>query len=198
MTVVDRNKIDITYVEDNKYILEMIDHLEWNFETRQYHKQVLLDKVNDYLNYIASGQAEEAQPGLRPVIRIMARHPYSKQSIEFLERIKKGIKDKDDICDIEWMHSKEDGKFNDGFSDELIIDINKIYPRLKLNISENKDTIKLENTPKDFVSISYFDNRYALILLQDCGDFFHLLSLEELESQNLYAEDKVLSLFNKS
>ena len=30
MTVVDRNKIDIIYTEDNKNILEIIDHLEWN------------------------------------------------------------------------------------------------------------------------------------------------------------------------
>lgn len=198
MTVVDRNKIDITYTEDNKYILEIVDHLKWNFETRHEHGHILQDKINDYLDYITSGQAEEAKPGLRPVIRIVAKYSYSKYCIEFLERVKKFIKEKDDICDIEWTHPKEDGKFNDGFSDELIIDTDKIYPRLKLNISENKDEIKLEDTPESFVSIRYFDNKYALVLLQDCGHFFHLLSLDELESQNLYTEDNVTSLFNKS
>ena len=198
MTVVDRNKIDITYTEDNKYILEIVDHLEWKFETRQEHGHILQDKINDYLDYITSGQAEETQPGLRPVIRIIAKCPYSKYCIEFLERVKKFIKEKDDICDIEWTHQKEDEKFNDGFSDELIIDTDKIYPRLKLNISENKDEIKLEDAPESFVSIRYFDNKYALVLLQDCGDFFHLLSLDELESQNLYTEDNVTSLFNTS
>ena len=78
MTVVDRNKIDIAYTEDNKYILAIFDHLEWNFATRQEHAYILQDKINDYLDYITSEQAEKAKPGLRPVIRIIAKYPYSK------------------------------------------------------------------------------------------------------------------------
>ena len=95
MTVVDRNKIDIAYVEDNKHILEIVDHLEWDFATRQDHGHILQDKINDYLDYIVSGQAEEAKPGLRPVIRIISKYPYSKYCIDFLERAKKFIKEKD-------------------------------------------------------------------------------------------------------
>ena len=89
MTVVDRNKIDIAYVEDNKHILEIVDHLEWDFATRQEHGHILQDKINDYLDYIVSGQANEAKPGLRPIIRIISKYSYSKYCIDFLDKRKR-------------------------------------------------------------------------------------------------------------
>lgn len=47
--VCDRGVIDITLEEDNKYVLVIIDNLEWNYATRQKHAAVLQDKLNDYL-----------------------------------------------------------------------------------------------------------------------------------------------------
>lgn len=136
----DRGVIDITLVEDNRFILIILDDIEWEFGTRQQHGRMLQDKINDYLNYIASGQAEEARPGLRPVIRILAQHSYSQYCIDFLERVSAFVKGKDDICDIEWTHSPEDEPFEDGFSDDLVFDENKIYPRIKKNLA--KDPLK--------------------------------------------------------
>ena len=135
--VCDRGVIDITLEEDNKYVLVIIDNLEWNYATRQKHAKVLQDKLNDYLDYIASGQAEKAKPGLRPVIRIIAQYSYSKYCIDFLERVKNFIKNKDDICDIEWIHNSEGEEFNDGFSDDYIFEPEKVYPRLKKNWAKN-------------------------------------------------------------
>ena len=135
--VCDKGVIDITLEEDNKYVLVIIDNLEWNYATRQKHAKVLQDKLNDYLDYIASGQAEKAKPGLRPVIRIIAQYSYSKYCIDFLERVKNFIKNKDDICDIEWIHNSEGEEFNDGFSDDYIFEPEKVYPRLKKNWAKN-------------------------------------------------------------
>ena len=112
--------IDITIEENGKYILIILDDMEWYFGIRQEHARILQDKVNNYLTYIAGGQAEEARPGLRPVIRILAQYPYSNCCISFLERIRAFIKRKDDICDIEWTHPRDEGPFEDGFSDDYV------------------------------------------------------------------------------
>lgn len=135
--VCDRGVIDITLEEDNKYVLVIIDNLEWNYATRQKHATILQDKINDYLNYIASGQASKAKPELRPVIRIIAQYSYSKYCIDFLERVRSFIKNKDNICDIEWIHNSEGEQFNDGFSDDYVFEPEKIYPRLKKNWAKN-------------------------------------------------------------
>ena len=187
MSVVDRNVIDITYTEDNKYILEIVDHLEWNFETRQEHVHILQDKINDYLDYIASGQAEKAKPGLRPVIRIIAQHSYSKYCIDFLERVKKFIKNKDNICDIEWTHNSEGEEFNDGFSDDYIFELEKIYPRLKKNWAKNPlEEISLMATMENFTS--YPDNlimfrimdSFIGVIMVDLGDHYTYFTYDML------------------
>ena len=132
-TVRDRGVIDITLEENGNYVLIILDDMPWEFGTRQNHAKILQDKINDYLSYIASGQAEQAKPGFRPVIRILAQHSYSRYAISFLERVRNFVKQKDDIADIEWAHSAEDGPFEDGFSDDFVFDEKKIYPRLKKN-----------------------------------------------------------------
>lgn len=48
----DRGVIDYAFVEDNKYVLLIIDTLEWNFSERYTHARALQDKINDYLDYI--------------------------------------------------------------------------------------------------------------------------------------------------
>lgn len=186
MTVVDRNVLDITYIEDNKYILEIIDYLEWNFATRREHGQILQNKINDYLDYIASGEASRAKPGLRVVIRIVSKYSYSKYCIEFLERVKKFIKEKDDICDIEWTHSKNDGPFNDGFSDDYVFDKDKIYPRIKKNWAKNpKEEVSLMafsndyNYPDNLVLFKFWDS-YIETFVVDLGDKFTYFTYDML------------------
>ena len=194
MSVVDRNVIDITYTEDNKYILEIVDHLEWNFETRQEHGRILQDKINDYLDYIASGQAEKAKPGLRPVIRIIAQYSYSKYCIDFLERVKKFIKNKDDICDIEWTHDSKEKQFNDGFSDDYVFEPEKIYPRLRKNWAKNPlEEISLMATMEN--SPSYPDNlimfrimdSFIGVIMGDLGDHYTYFTYDML-SENMSPE----------
>lgn len=186
--ICDRGVIDITLVEDNKYVLVIIDNLEWNYATRQKHAAVLQDKLNDYLNYIASGQASQAKPGLRPVIRIIAQYSYSKYCIDFLERVKSFIKNKDNICEIEWIHNSEGEQFNDGFSDDYIFEPEKIYPRLKKNWAKNpSEEISLmaaSNNAPDYKNLVMFRVMDSFIgtFVVDIGEEFRYFTYDMLPS----------------
>lgn len=181
----DRGVIDIVLEEGDRHVLVILDDMEWEFGTRQQHGRILQDKINDYLNYIASGQAEQAKPGLRPVIRILAQHSYSRYCIDFLERVRAFIKGKDDICDIEWTHSAEDGPFEDGFSDDFVFDEKKVYPRLKKNWA--KDPLQevamtapygsSANYPDNMVMIRFMDS-YIITFVQDVGSMFTYITYD--------------------
>ena len=172
----DRGVIDITLEEDGRYVLVILDDMKWEPATRQEHGRILQAKINDYLDYIVSGQAEEAKPGLRPVIRIIAKYSYSKFCIDFLERVRAFIKGKDDICDIEWTHSSEDGPFEDGFSDDFVFDKTKIYPRIKKNWANDPQN-QLSLMPPDASAPDYPDQMVMIrvmdsfigMLVQDMG-----------------------------
>lgn len=184
--VTDRGVIDIALVEDNKYVLIIIDNLEWNYATRQKHATILQDKINDYLDYIASGQAEKAKSGLRPVIRIIAQYSYSKYCIDFLERVKAFIKNKDNICEIEWIHNSEEEQFDDGFSDDYIFEREKIYPRLKKNWANKPlDEISLmatndnESNYSNLVMFRVMDSFIGTFVV-DMGDEFRYFTYDML------------------
>ena len=183
----DRGVIDITLEEDGKYILIIADDMEWGFDKRQNHVRILQDKINDYLAYIGSGQAAQAKPGLRPVIRVMAQYAYSHYAIDYLERVKAFVKKKDDLCDIEWSHFPEDGPFEDGFRDDYVFDSTKIYPRLKKNWAENPlETVAL--MPPDASSPDYPDNMVMIrfmdsfigMFVQDMGSVLTYITYDHL------------------
>ena len=164
-TVRDRNVIDITYIEGDKFILEICDDLEWFYGFRVEHATILQDKINDYLDYISSGQAGEAQPGKRPVIRVFAKYSYSAYCLDFLERIKAFIKQNGDICDFEWTHSTKDGPFNDGFSDDYVFDARKIYPRVRKNWA--KDPLKEISLLATGPNANDYDDQYVMLRFMD-------------------------------
>lgn len=220
--VTDRGVIDITLEEDNKYVLIIIDTLEWKFSNRENHGRILQDKINDYLQYIVSGQAAEAKPNLRPVIRIIAQYSYSQYCIDFLERVRKFIKGKGDICDIEWKH-EGDEIFDDGFSDDYVFEPEKIYPRLKKNWAKDfRNEVALMGTGANPTLKNYPDNlimfrcmeSYIGLFVADVGDCFTYVtydmipedvSVEELEQmaiQNIsnqieyrWVESKVAGIY---
>ena len=183
----DRGVIDITLVENNKYVLVILDDMEWEFGTRQDHGHMLQNKINDYLSYICSGQAEEAKPGLRPVIRILAQYSYSRYCLDFLERVRAFIKNKDDICDIEWTHSDNDGPFEDGFSDDYVFDIRKIYPRIKKNWAKDPlNEVSLMEPygpearyPDNMVMIRFMDSLIGMFV-QDVGSAYTYITYDML------------------
>ena len=174
----DRGVIDDTIIEDNKYVLIINNDLKWNYATRQENVKIIQDKLNDYLTYITSGQAEETMPGLRVKIRIVSKYSYSKYCINFLESIKQYIKNKDDVCDIEWTHNEEEKNFDDGFSDDYVFEPDKIYYRLKKNWARNpSEEISLRvmsddsQNLKEIVMFRFMDSFIGTILV-DIGDMF--------------------------
>ena len=183
----DRGVIDITLVEDDKYVLIILDDMKWEFGTRLDHGHMLQDKINDYLSYICSGQAEEAGPGLRPVIRILAQYSYSRYCLDFLERVRSFIKNKDDICEIEWTHSDKVGPFEDGFSDDFVFNARKIYPRIKKNWAKNPlNEVSLMEPygpkaqyPDNMVMIRFMDSLIGMFV-QDVGSAYTYITYDML------------------
>lgn len=185
-TVRDRNVIDFTYLEDDRCVLEIIDDMEWTYGLRQSHGRVLQDKINDYLNYIAGGQAEEAYPGRRCVIRIVAEYPFSRYCLDFLERVRSFIRNRDDLCDIEWTHPDRDEPFNDGFSDDFVFDPDRVFIRLKKNWA--KDPLKevslmaVDENACDYNNMPmyrYMDS-FVYMFMQDMGNVFSYLTYDML------------------
>ena len=201
----DRGVIDITLVEDDKYILVILDDMEWEFGSRQDHGHMLQAKINDYLSYICSGQAEEARPGLRPVIRILAQYSYSRYCLDFLERVRAFIKNKDDICDIEWTHSDNDGPFEDGFSDDFVFDRRKIYPRIKKNLAKDplKEVSLMEpygpaaEYPDNLIMIRFMDSLIGLFV-QDVGSAYTYITYDMLPEGTDVAELERMAFDNLS
>ena len=199
----DRGVIDITLVEDDKYILIILDDMEWEFGTRQDHGHMLQNKINDYLSYISSGQAEEARPGLRPVIRILAQYSYSRYCLDFLERVRAFIRNKGDICDIEWTHSDKDGSFEDGFSDEFVFDERKIYPRIKKNWAKDPlNEVSLMEPygpaaqyPDNMVMIRFMNSLIGLFV-QDVGNAYTYITYDMLPEGTDVAELKKAAFEN--
>lgn len=181
----DRNVIDLTYIEDDKYILVISDDIEWNYGIRQDHGRVLQDKINDYLTYVASGQAEEAQPGRRPVIRVVGEYPFSRYCLDFLERVRNFVKNKDDICDIEWTHAEEK-EWNDGFSDDFVFDPERVYIRIKKNWAKDPanevSLMAIDERECDYSNMPmyrYMDS-FVYMFMQDTGKVFSYLTYDML------------------
>ena len=175
----DRNVIDLTCVEENKYILIILDDMQWEFLDRQLHAKMLNEKFSDYWAYITSGQAEQANPGKRPVVRFLAKYSYSRYCLDFFERIRNFVKENGDPCDVEWTHDEQDGPFDDGFSDDFVFDKTKIFPRLKKNWAKDPlNEVSLlapfaqsPDWPDDLVMQRVLD-KYILLYVQDLGRGF--------------------------
>ena len=183
-TLRDRNVLDLTCVEGDRYVLIIIDDMQWDFGIRTTHARMLQDKINDYIGYIRSGQAQEARPGLRPVIRLLAQYPYSRYCLDFLGRFKEWIESEGGFCDLEWTHDEKDGPFEDGFSDEYVFDDNKIYPRLKKNWSKKplEEVSLLAVNEHDYGDMPMFRiwDSYIICLMQDSGSVYSYLTYDAL------------------
>ena len=76
MSVLDRNVVDFGHEDDDKVTVCISDHIPWDSEILKAHLEVLQDKVNDYLDYIASGQIYEdfGGSGKTPNIKVIFCH----------------------------------------------------------------------------------------------------------------------------
>lgn len=92
MSITETNKLDIVAVRPDSSIVKLViaDHLDWDdFEA---HARLLQDKVNTYLEFVASGQLARMQtPKLpeSPEVRIslVLQHTPSKEAAGFLSEV---------------------------------------------------------------------------------------------------------------
>lgn len=195
-TLKDRNVIDLVTQEGDKLALIILDDMQWNYAVRQHHCQMLQDKINDYIAFIENGQAGEMYPATEPYIKVMAQYSYSKYAMEYLERVKKFLNEKG-VCDIEWTHDLEDGSFEDGFSDDFVFDINKVYPRVRKNWAKEplKEVMILppaypEHSDVDFSQMPMFRifDSFVYYFMQDMGNAFTYITYDEIP-ENITMDD---------
>ncbi len=103
MSVIDRNVIDFSYLEDEEAILCISDHLTWENDVLKAHWEILQDKLKDYMGFIQSGQFREKYPeeNLKPCIKIYFSYMWPDLVDKFLNKLK--IVYKEYGCDLIWI-----------------------------------------------------------------------------------------------
>lgn len=93
MSVLDRNVVDFGHEDDDKVTVCISDHIPWDSEILKAHLEVLQDKVNDYLDYIASGQIYEdfGGSGKTQNIKVIFCHKPTEEVEFILNKIKETI-----------------------------------------------------------------------------------------------------------
>ena len=93
MSVLDRNVVDFGHEDDDKVTVFISDKIPWDSEILKAHLEVLQDKVNDYLDYIASGQIYEdfGGSGKAPIIIVIYCHKPTEEVEFILNKIKETI-----------------------------------------------------------------------------------------------------------
>lgn len=193
-TVLDRNVIDNIVVEENSIILTINDHLQWNCVVREQHTVLLKCKIEDYINFIQSGQLNEyckkqencdVKEFGKIVIKVFAKYSYSKYCLDFFERVKKVT---DDLgYEFEWGHLDDDKvQYNDGFSDDYVFDKEKVYPRIKVNYAKKPDKVILlmanmgANKTSDDIPMRRALEKYVYMVIQDVGDVYKIVEYSDL------------------
>ena len=183
----DRYIIDAVVPDKGNLVLVIFDTIEWEFSTRMEHAVKLQNKIQDYLNFMDSGQAREQYKDNvfhKMTIRIIGQYSYSRYALDFLEKWREWIRNNKDSYELEWIHmpesEEEAASFHDGFSDDCIFDSKKIYPRLMKNWSNNPtQAVALmsggygPNTEgaKNYPNMPMFQiyDSYVITLVQDIG-----------------------------
>ena len=90
MSVVDRNIIDFHYIEEKQVVLGICDYLPWYKATMAAHSEILNDKLEDYVDFIFSGQLKEKYPEnyKSPCIKIFFLEPLNSTVEIYLYKMK--------------------------------------------------------------------------------------------------------------
>ena len=191
--ITDRNVIDLITMEDRNLVMIILDTLPWTFQTRASHRNALVSKVNDYLGYVYSGQVYEQRNKSdfdRIIIRVTAQYAFSRYALDLLDTIKSKCEaiDGEPRCLFEWTHGEKDEGtevFDDGFSDDFIFDIEKIYPRIKKNWAKHPEKevslmgYEAPGGKLDAPMITVLDS-YVVILMQDVGEGYLYLNYDQV------------------
>ncbi|MCR5146220.1 MAG: hypothetical protein K6B70_02590 [Clostridia bacterium] len=112
MSVVDRKVIDFGHEDDDKVTICISDHIPWKPDEIKAHIEVLQDKINDYLEFIESGQIYEdfGGKGKTPNIKVIFCHEPVQEVLEYLNKIKSIVVDRGYF--FEWIYRPLDQKQN--------------------------------------------------------------------------------------
>lgn len=103
MSVIDRNIIDFSHSDDSKITLCISDHITWDYDALREHLIVLQEKINDYLDFITSGQIYEHYDDKDKKISIKVIFCYKpvSEAVAFLTKAKTSLNK--DGYDLEWI-----------------------------------------------------------------------------------------------
>lgn len=112
---------------------------------------------------------------------------YSRFALDILEKLKIQINNIG-LCGFEWNHGLEESdeqQFDDGFSDDFMFDIEKVYPRLKKNWAKNLlEEVALMNykTKDGTINAPMIRIResFVVIFVQDVGEGYIYLNYDML------------------
>ena len=104
MSVTDRNVIDFGHEDADKVTVCISDHIPWDADILRAHLEILQDKINDYLDYIDSGQIYDdfGGKGKTPNIKVIFCHEPTTEAIRYIDIIKETILA--DNCSFEWIY----------------------------------------------------------------------------------------------
>lgn len=103
MSVTDRNIIDFGHIDGDKITLCISDHIPWDADILDAHLVILQDKINDYLDFISSGQIfeEYGNEDKTPNIKVIFCYEPVKEAVDFLNSAKAVINSSG--YEIEWI-----------------------------------------------------------------------------------------------
>lgn len=90
MSVENKSVIDFISEEDDKVVLTISDHLEWEMDNE--HLYLLQEKINAYLMAIESGQVEKKYPasiGKKLYVRVACKYEPDENGRRFLSYVEK-------------------------------------------------------------------------------------------------------------
>lgn len=191
--ITDRGTIDFFRLDEakNEAVLTIIDTLPWSCVNRVEHAQIAQDKINDYIDAIKGGWAQQNCPGAKITIEIVAQYAYSQYGIDFFTRMKAFLNE-NAICDLTWSHlppkeGEPEEVYDDGFSDEYVFDLDKIYPRLKKNWAKKPDVDvsitafqRQGNGEEAQLPMSRIFDSFVICFVQDCGDLYKMIAKTDL------------------
>jgi len=104
MSVIDRKVIDFGHEDDDKVTICISDHIPWKSDEIKAHLEVLQDKINDYLEFIESGQIYEdfGGKGKTPNIKVIFSHEPVQEALDYLDKIKSTVVDSG--YSFEWIY----------------------------------------------------------------------------------------------
>lgn len=95
MTIDDVNKIDGMYKsrENGEIVMFLIDYHPWEDDTEFDHKLIIKNKIENYVEYILSGQILNEYDVVEKIkMELISKEEFSESALEFFEDVKIAVR----------------------------------------------------------------------------------------------------------